>query len=108
MASGFLEVEEEGLAAGVWGWGSLALRFKRLSPSLTWVCLQATGLKGEVELGICWESGFEVEALGFFLSDRIGELEVDRGLLDPSESDFFEEEKKSLFLNTIFVLFASA
>lgn len=50
------------------------------------------------------------EDLGFFLSDRIGELELepkDRGLLeDPSGlevSDFFEE--KNLPLNTI--LFAS-
>lgn len=48
------------------------------------------------------------EDLGFFLSDRIGELELDpkdRGLLeDPSGlevSDFLEE--KNLPLNTIFV-----
>lgn len=48
--------------------------------------------------------------LGFFLSDRIGELELDpndRGLLeDPSGlevSDFFEE--KNLPLNTIFFPF---
>lgn len=90
MASGFLGVEEEGLADGVcWG-----LRSLRPSPSLTWV-----------ELGICWEVELEA-ALGFFLSDRIGELEADRGLLvlDPSESDFLEEEKKSLFLNTIALL----
>lgn len=94
MASGFLEVEEEeGLEGGVRG-----LRSLLLGPSFTWVCLQATGEKREVEVEVeaCWE----VEALGFFLSDRMGELEADRGLFDPSESDFFEE-KKSLFLNTI-------
>lgn len=90
MASGFLEVEEEeGLEGGVRG-----LRSLLLGPSFTWVCLQATGEKREVE--VCWE----VEALGFFLSDRMGELEADRGPFDPLESDFFEE-KKSLFLNTI-------
>lgn len=42
--------------------------------------------------------------LGFFLSDRMGELEpTDLGLLELSgldDPDFFEE-KKSLFLNTI-------
>jgi hypothetical protein len=50
--------------------------------------------------------GSSLEAdLDFFLSDRIGELEpTDLGLLELSgleDPDFFEE-KKSLFLNTIF------
>lgn len=73
-----------------------------LTPSLTWVCLQATALKLLVLV-----SSLDVVDLGFFLSDRIGEFDLrDRGLLDPSgleESDDFFEEKNNLFLNTIFI-----
>lgn len=73
-----------------------------LTPSLTWVCLQATALKLLVLV-----SSLDVVDLGFFLSDRIGEFDPrDRGLLDPSgleESDDFFEEKNNLFLNTIFI-----
>jgi hypothetical protein len=51
-----------------------------------------------------WVEFLDLEA--FFLSDRIGEFDpIDLGLLlDPSGlevSDFFEDEKNSLFLNTI-------
>lgn len=63
-------------------------------------------LEVKAEVGVVGSSLEEEEDLGFFLSDRIGELDdpKDRGLLeDPSESDFLEEEeeKKSLFLKTM-------
>lgn len=97
-------LETEGFAGVVVvvvvGMISLPLSSFFLTPSLTWVCLQATALKLLVLV-----SSLDVVDLGFFLSDRIGELDPrDRGLLDASgleESDDFFEEKNNLFLNTI-------
>jgi hypothetical protein len=74
------------------------------TPSLTWVCLQVKLLELPVLVGVVGVEFLDLEA--FFLSDRIGEFDpIDLGLLlDPSGlevSDFFEDEKNSLFLNTI-------
>lgn len=97
---------------GVWR-VSLPLISFFLSPSLTWVCLQVKLELVEV-VGVVWTASSLEDDLGFFLSDRIGELDdpKDRGLFeDPSGlevSDFLEEEeKKSLFLKTIFFFFYS-
>jgi hypothetical protein len=101
------EFEIPGLV-GVRGWLTVSLPLKNESffftPSLTWVCLQVELLEEAVLAGVVGVESLDLA--GFFLSDRIGEFDpIDLGLLlDPSGlevSDFFEDEKNSLFLNTI-------